>query len=107
MTSYMALKEQAQKLLQEAELVRKQELKTVIDQIKHTMAQYGLTGADLGFRDTVGRRSKNKGKSQTQEAKYKGPNGEIWSGGRGRKPDWVKNILAQGRNLNEFLISGQ
>ena len=39
-------------------------------------------------------------------AKYRGPNGEEWSG-RGRTPDWLAALEAGGRGREGFLIRGQ
>ncbi len=38
-------------------------------------------------------------------AKYRGPNGEEWSG-RGRMPNWLAALEAEGRGRKEFLIQG-
>ena len=38
-------------------------------------------------------------------AKYRGPNGEEWSG-RGRTPRWLAALEAEGRGREEFLIEG-
>ncbi len=38
-------------------------------------------------------------------AKYRGPNGEEWSG-RGRMPNWLAALEAEGRSREEFLIQG-
>jgi DNA-binding protein H-NS len=38
-------------------------------------------------------------------AKYRGPNGEEWSG-RGRMPNWLAALEAEGRKREEFLIQG-
>ena len=38
-------------------------------------------------------------------AKYRGPNGEEWSG-RGRMPNWLVALEAEGRGREEFLIRG-
>jgi DNA-binding protein H-NS len=38
--------------------------------------------------------------------KYRGPNGETWGGGRGRKPRWVAQALKEGRNIEEFAVRG-
>ena len=38
-------------------------------------------------------------------AKYRGPNGEEWSG-RGRMPNWLAALEAEGRRREEFLIEG-
>lgn len=37
-------------------------------------------------------------------AKYRGPAGELWSGGRGRKPRWIVAGLAEGKSLADFAI---
>jgi DNA-binding protein H-NS len=108
MPTYVELQAEAHKLLQEAEVLKRQELKGVIGEIKQKMAQYGITPKDLGF--SVGGNSKirrQKPSGVPAIAKYISPEGEKWSGGRGRKPDWVKQMLAQGRRLEDFLIPGQ
>lgn len=58
---------------------------------------------DLGytFEDLFGK----KGKAKTSAPpKYRGPNGETWSGGRGRRPDWLIKALADGAKLENFAI---
>ena len=102
MATYAELKAQGEALLLQAEQVRKQELSAVVQEIKAKMKEYGLTPADLGGSGTV---PKKVGKSKSSEpAKYRGPNGELWAGGLGRKPEWVRAVLAQGKSLDDFLI---
>lgn len=36
--------------------------------------------------------------------KYRGPDGELWSG-RGRKPRWVVTIMEKGETLDSYRIS--
>ena len=58
-----------------------------------------LFGLQSGRRST--RETKHpKGK---QPAKYRGPNGEEWSG-KGPSPRWMKPYLAQGKTKQDFLI---
>jgi DNA-binding protein H-NS len=105
--TYLELKEQAEKLLAEAERMREQEIADAIADIKRKMELYGLTAADLGFsRGGPGNsRGRPAGKSAARPAvKYRGPNGETWSGGRGRKPQWVVQALKDGRSLEEFAV---
>ena len=102
MATYSELVSQAQALMQQAEQVRKQELANVIADIKAKMKEYGITAEDLSsspVRKVAGTASKAKA-----PAKYPGPNGELWSGGPGRKPDWVKAALAAGQNIESFRI---
>ena len=101
MATYSELVSQAQALMAQAEQVRKQELANVIADIKAKMKEYGISVEDLGSA-AAGR---NKGGSKSKApAKYRGPNGELWSGGPGRKPEWVKAALAAGQSLDQFLI---
>jgi DNA-binding protein H-NS len=37
-------------------------------------------------------------------AKYRGPNGEAWAG-RGRAPQWMRDLEEQGRSRDEFMVS--
>lgn len=89
----------------QAELVRKQELADVIQDIKSKMKTYGLTVADLGGSVGVSgtRKAGSKSKSNAP-AKYRGPNGELWAGGLGRKPEWVRAVLASGKSIDDYLI---
>jgi DNA-binding protein H-NS len=102
MATYSELVNQAQALMAQAEQVRKQELAAVIADIKAKMKEYGITVADLG---TVSAAPRKAGAAKTKGApKYRGPNGETWSGGPGRKPDWVRNVLAAGQNIEDYAI---
>jgi len=98
MATYAELKAQAEALMVQAEQVRKQELANVILGLKATMKEHGITLEDLGaaVRKTAARTK--------APAKYKGPNGETWSGGPGRKPEWVRALQAEGANIENYRI---
>ena len=104
--TYLELKEQAEKLLAEAERMREQEIADAIADIKRKIDAYGLTAADLGFARSgpAGGVGRPKSAKSPAVVKYRGPNGETWSGGRGRKPQWVQQVLQQGRSLDEFAV---
>lgn len=55
---------------------------------------------ELVFGDAVEQPKKVKGKAAP---KYRGPNGELWSG-RGRTPSWMAALEEAGRSREEFLI---
>ena len=102
MSTYLELKTQAEALFAQAEQARKHELSVVIAEIKEKMKEYNLSIADLSGSETKTKRSA-KSKSEAL-AKYRGPNGELWAGGLGRKPAWINALLAEGKNLDDFLI---
>ncbi|MEJ5990739.1 H-NS histone family protein [Ramlibacter sp. PS3R-8] len=103
MATYLELKAQAEKLLAEAESMREKEIGDAISDIKEKIRLYGLTAQDLGLAPSGPGRA-SKGKSAQAVIKYRGPNGEAWSGGRGRKPQWVTKALKEGRSLEEFAV---
>lgn len=103
MSNYAELMKQAQELMAQAELKRKEELANVIAEIKAKMKEFGISVADLG-----GGGAKSAGKSKASKsaapAKYKGPNGELWAGGPGRKPEWVRAVIAAGKSIEDYRI---
>ncbi len=101
MASYSELMAQAQSLMAQAEQARKNELAEVIAGIKNQMKQYGITVSDLGGASGGTKKSKSK---SSAPAKFRGPNGELWAGGPGRKPEWVRAVLASGKSIEDFRI---
>lgn len=99
MATYLELKAKAEKLLQEAEELRKQELAEVINEIKQKMAEYGITAADLSGSKKGG----VKKSAGSAPVKYRGPNGEEWSG-RGRSPQWLANAIEGGKKKEDFAV---
>jgi DNA-binding protein H-NS len=101
MATYLELKQKAEKLMQEAEKMRIKELNDVIAELKGKIEAYGLTAQDLGLAGGPKRRKAPTSKAPAA-VKYRGPDGQTWSGGRGRKPRWVVDALAQGKKLEDF-----
>lgn len=95
MATYKQLQDQIKQLQHEAEELRKNEISNAIAQIKMTMAEYGITLADLGYAG-----KKKSGPLRAPLApKYRNPEtGETWSG-RGKAPRWIDPA-----NKEKFLI---
>ena len=102
MASYKELGAQREALDKQIEETRQAESKAAIAQVRQLIADWQLSAEDCGFKTAVAPASK-KAKSVVA-AKYRGPNGETWSG-RGRAPKWLEALEAQGRKRAEFLIS--
>lgn len=94
-------------LRKQAEELRNHERAGIIDQVRQQIAEYGLTAAELKLsgRTPQGASPSQKTKKVPAAAKYRGPEGQTWSGGRGRKPGWVTEALASGKSLSDFEIS--
>lgn len=63
---------------------RKSKQAEAVEKIRTLMNEYGINASDLG----AAKISKNAEKRGTVNAKYRGPNGETWTG-RGRQPRWL------------------
>lgn len=101
MASYQELRSQAEALMAQAEQVRKEEISAVIVGIKAKMKEYNISAADLGI---SGGQRKVRVAKVPGVVKYRGPNGETWAGGLGRKPQWVRDIIDSGRNIEDFKV---
>lgn len=100
MSRYKELQEQIAALQKQAEEARQQEIAAVVADIKAKMAEYGITLQDLG----AGGRRRGRAKASVGQAKYRNPaTGETWTG-KGRKPGWLVQALAQGKSLADFAI---
>jgi len=81
-----------------------------IAKVRDIMAEAGLTAADLGLAAPAATAIQHKSTPAKERpskvpAKYRNPaTGETWSG-RGLKPKWLAQALAEGKSLEEFLIA--
>jgi len=101
MATYKELLEQRESLEQQIAEARRSEVASAIAQAKQLIADYGLTAADCGFRGAAAWAGKTP---TTVAVKFRGPNGETWSG-RGKAPNWLTSLEAQGRHRDEFLVA--
>jgi len=113
--TYSQIQRQIEQLSREAEKLRGKEVEGVVSRIKEAIATYGLSAADLGFGEQQrtprrnvaakksGGRKKAAAKSQTAQAKYRDESGNTW-GGRGPRPQWLRDALASGKDLKEFAV---
>jgi len=102
MSAYQEILTQIEDLKRKAEDVRRQEMSGAIAEIKQLMAQFEITGEDLGL---AGRTSSLKGKLRGSVApKYRDPvGGKTWTG-RGRRPSWVNDLDGMGKTLDDCRI---
>jgi DNA-binding protein H-NS len=112
--TYVQIQKQIETLQREADKLKRKEVDDVIAKIKEAIEVYGLTSADLGFglrgagRGAAATKkrgrpaAKGRGKSSA-EPKYRDENGNSW-GGRGPRPQWLREALAAGKSLQDFAV---
>lgn len=93
--------EQIAQLRKQAEELRNHERAGVIEELRRKIAEYGISASELKLSARAGGR---RNSPAVRAPKYRGPGGESWSGGRGRKPRWVTEALAAGKSLSDFEI---
>ena len=115
MNSLIDIQSQIEKLQKQANDIKAKEFAKTVQEIVATMQAFGITAKDL--QSTSASRSKTKAKAPARTAhgkgkptsvgrvaaKYRGPNGESWSG-RGLTPRWLAVLLAQGKKKEDFAI---
>jgi DNA-binding protein H-NS len=76
----------------------KEALLTELSEFKEKAARLGISFNSL-FPTKTGRKAGKRGGAQP--VKYRGPNGQTWAG-RGKKPNWLSQLEAEGRNREDF-----
>lgn len=104
MKTYQAVRAEIAKLEKQAEELRRQELKTIIAQVRQVIADYGLSAADVGLAGgrarSVARKAPARASRSSGVARYRDPKtGQTWTG-HGRPPAWI----AGAKDRDAFLI---
>ena len=103
--NYVNLMNQITKLKQQADMIRSEEVKSVIQDMKSQMAKYGITVSDLADGVQITLEKKVVHPRSKPIAKFKDPvTGAMWTG-RGKIPAWMKPALEKGMNKNHFAIN--
>ena len=105
MATVAELLEQRAALEKQIAEAQREERAAAIAQVRALMQQHGLSAADLSTRASAPKSGGGKRGAGTPVApKYRDSStGKTWSG-RGLKPNWLKNALANGRSLSDFAI---
>ena len=122
MSNLIDIQSQIEKLQKQASDIKTREFDKTVQDILAKMHAFGITVKDLqpGKRRATkgkaaaktakaagGKRKVSTGKSgQVVAPKYRGPNGETWSG-RGLAPRWLASLIATGKTKEDFAIKAQ
>lgn len=116
MSNLVDIQLQIEKLQKQAQQIRTKEFAKTVQDIQEKMRAFGIMPKDLqspkrGKRIALAdgeikkpRKASNKSAGNKVAAKYRGSDGQSWSG-RGLMPRWLKTLVAEGRLKEEFLIS--
>jgi DNA-binding protein H-NS len=116
MSKLIDLQSQIASLQKQADEIRTKEFQATVVEIRQKMQAFGITIKDLqSTKSKLGRKAKVTGATPAKSAKikkptlavaakYKGPNGETWSG-RGLTPKWLASLVAAGGTKEQYLIA--
>ena len=120
MSDLIGIQEQIEKLQKQAQDIRSKEFSSTVQDILAKMQAFGITIKDLqgakpgkagkgrgrkAGTGKPGRPAKKAAAKSTKSvaAKYRGPNGETWSG-RGLTPKWLSTLIAEGKSKQDFAV---
>lgn len=116
MGNLVEIQSQIEKLQKQATEIKSKEFEKTVRDILVTMQAYGITTKDLmrakarpakrsasGAAPRAGAKRKSAASGTPVPAKFRGPNGETWSG-RGLTPRWLAALVAEGRSKDDFAI---
>lgn len=120
MSNLVEIQGQIEKLQKQASEIRVREFDKTVQEIVVKMTVFGITLKDIqtgtarntkattktaATAKSVGSKVKRKGEKAftVVSAKYRGPDGETWSG-RGLTPRWLAALMTQGRAKEEFSV---
>ena len=115
MGNLVEIQGQIEKLQKQAADIKVREFDKTVREIVAKMQAFGISVADLriGNKKKPGKAVATKAAKRpgvrkvkpasTVAPKYRGPNGETWSG-RGLPPRWLATLIAAGQSKESFLI---
>lgn len=120
MNNLIDIQSQIKALQKQADEIKSKEFDKTVQDILAKMQAFGITVKDLQSASAAPRKgrgrpaaagkvklavAKKKATSTPVAAKFRGPNGETWSG-RGLTPRWLATLLAQGQTKEAFALKG-
>ena len=128
MNNLVDIQSQIDKLQKQANEIRVREFDKTVQDILAKMNAFGITvkdlqtkrGAKLAVKSSGkggasklakaasksgGKRTPSKSAGTVVAPKFRGPNGETWTG-RGLMPRWLSALVASGKTKEQFAISG-
>lgn len=127
MGNLIDIQSQIEKLQKQAAEIKSREFDKTIMEILAKMQAFGITLKDVqqamvkfgkirskvkakatpGRKAVVKRAGRKVGKKVGAKvpAKFRGPNGEVWSG-RGLTPRWLATLVAEGKSKESFAVKG-
>ena len=122
MNNLIDIQSQIASLQKQADEIKAKDFQSTVQEILTKMQAFGITVKDLQAVKPVKSRKAGRGKAKVVvgkepkaakapkkpttpvAAKYRGPNGETWSG-RGLTPRWLATLIAQGQAKEVFAIN--
>ena len=106
-STYAEIQKQIAALQAQAETIKQDEVAGVVAKIREAIEIYGLTPEDLFGRRAGAKkvRATAAGKTRAAGTQYSDGAGNVW-GGRGPRPQWLRDALTSGKQLSDFAVGG-
>jgi DNA-binding protein H-NS len=113
MNELVKLRQQITEMEKQAAELQKKNRPAVLAELREQMAAYGITAEELSRPAPKAKPkappakaaspAKGKKPAAASPAKYRGPEGQQWTG-KGTAPKWLNDLVAAGKTREDFLI---
>jgi DNA-binding protein H-NS len=114
MNELVKLRQQIADMEKQAAELQKKNRPAVLAELREQMAAYGITAEELSRPAPKAQKprqplakaaspAKGKKPAAASPAKYRGPEGQQWTG-KGTAPRWLNDLVAAGKTREDFLI---
>lgn len=96
---------QREALDRQLEELRMEEREPVIKELRLIIAQFQLTPTELFPDYKLAPRATPRRDPRQRPVMYRGDNGEVWGGGVGPRPKWIREAIKRGEDIERFRVA--
>jgi len=97
---------QREALDRQLEELRMQEREPVIKELRLIIAQFQLTPTELFPEYKLAPRTTPRRDPRTRPVMYRSESGEVWGGGVGPRPKWIREAINRGEDIERYRVAG-
>ena len=105
MQSITEIRKKIQELESQASEIMRRERDEAVAAVKQKISEFQLTLSDLGLKSAGRAKAAPAAAKSSSKGVVKYRRGsDQWTGGRGPKPKWVKELLAKGEDIEKYRV---
>lgn len=103
MSTLSEIRAQIEALKKQEQAIVTQEKNRIIAAIRQQIRDFGITAAELGLDSSRATGARRSSRAADRVVRYRRGD-DTWSGGRGRKPQWVQQVIDAGEDIEKYRV---